>query len=181
MHGQRKQKSFERSERLFFEIGHNSYQIQRYLAFLRNFKNYDISRPIFVPIFHNLQTSAFFQAFFVSLEDKFSSLYPFFLSVYRQVQWPSIWVCIAFWFIYQNIRSLSTFWIDYATCLNGLVSSIFLRPISVGSVSIHWCSRYSMYPDSLTTQMYSSSMIYGSLNRSYPRFIHIRVECTLLQ
>ena len=116
------------------------------------------------------------------------------LSVYRQVHWPSmypykvglmlildVWVCIAFWFIYQNIRSLSTFWIDYATCLNGLVSSIFLRPISVGSVSIHWCSRYSMYPDSLTTQMYSSSMIYGSLNRSYPRFIHIRVECTLLQ
>ena len=78
MHGQRKQKSFERSERLFFEIGHNSYQIQRYLAFLRNFKNYDISRPIFVPIFHNLQTSAFFQAFFVSLEDKFSSFVPFF-------------------------------------------------------------------------------------------------------
>lgn len=30
------------------------------------------------------------------------------------------------------IESLSTFWI--ATCLNGLVSSIFRRPISVGSV-----------------------------------------------
>ena len=68
------------------------------------------------------------------------------------------------------------------TCLVNLPSSSKSNLCyTVGSVSIPVAlMQQILYPDSLT-QMYSSSMIYGSLNRSYPRFIHIRVECTLLQ
>ena len=91
------------------------------------------------------------------------------------MQWPKkLHQCLPHDRITQHLldRNLSKW-----TCLVNLPSSnlcwlsVSIYPSRAGTTAS--CSSQQIQPDSLT-QMYSSSMIYGSLNRSYWRFIHIR-------